>query len=113
MSEADTEFEKEATPAAPSPEEVRKAVMSLMDDNSDAADMLNQLEMKVQTPAIPSLPSNSYLDATVVPLLLQALDALSTARISDDANKRPVDPIEFIAMYLFANNPQNTNKVPT
>ena len=110
MSEADIETAEEPIRAA-STEEVQKAVMSLIDDENDAVDMLQQMDIKIRTPAIPSLPGNSYLDATVVPLLLQGLDALSTARLDDDLKKRPVDPVEFLAMYLLANNPQNPNKV--
>ena len=40
-----------------------------------------------------------YLDATVVPIVLQAMAEVS--------RERPDDPIEFIVRYLRENNPEN------
>ena len=44
-----------------------------------------------------SLPIRSYLDNTVVPILLQGLSELS--------QERPEDPVEFLGNYLLKNNP--------
>ncbi len=44
------------------------------------------------------MPVRAYLDKTVTPLLLEAFEAC--------AKERPAQPIEFIANYLLANNPQ-------
>ncbi|EAS02656.2 Dpy-30 motif protein (macronuclear) [Tetrahymena thermophila SB210] len=46
-----------------------------------------------------NLPIRAYLDQTVVPLLLQSLTEL--------VRERPANPIEFVAQYLLANNPEN------
>jgi protein dpy-30 len=43
-----------------------------------------------------ALPVRSYLDETCVPLVMQALAAVS--------RERPEDPIEYIAHYLLKNN---------
>lgn len=45
------------------------------------------------------VPIRSYLDQTVVPLLLEGMAVLS--------NERPKDPIEFLANYLEENNPES------
>ncbi|CAI2386571.1 unnamed protein product [Moneuplotes crassus] len=44
-----------------------------------------------------SLPIRSYLDSTVVPILLQGLSELS--------QERPDDPVDFLGNYLIKNNP--------
>ena len=44
-----------------------------------------------------SLPIRSYLDNTVVPILLQGLSELS--------QERPEDPVDFLGNYLLKNNP--------
>ena len=54
-------------------------------DNGDANDVQN-------------LPVRAYLDKTVVPILLQAL--------AECSKERPEHPIEFVANYLLANNPE-------
>eukprot|EP00727_Mastigamoeba_balamuthi_P011273 m51a1_g6769 putative dpy-30 domain containing protein (83) ;mRNA; f:107976-108224 len=45
-----------------------------------------------------ALPPRDYLEQTVVPLLSQALQSLS--------RERPVNPIEYLAVYLLEHNPQ-------
>ncbi|XP_054265323.1 protein dpy-30 homolog [Macrosteles quadrilineatus] len=45
-----------------------------------------------------SLPTRQYLDQTVVPILLQALSALS--------KERPDDPISYLSAYLLKNKSQ-------
>lgn len=45
-----------------------------------------------------ALPVRSYLDQTVVPILLQGLAAL--------VKERPENPVEYLAAFLLKNNPQ-------
>jgi protein dpy-30 len=45
-----------------------------------------------------TLPIRSYLDQTVVPILLQGMSAL--------VKERPPNPVEWLAAYLIKNNPQ-------
>lgn len=45
-----------------------------------------------------TLPIRAYLDATVVPLLLQGMSAL--------VRERPANPVEWLAHFLLANNPR-------
>ena len=45
-----------------------------------------------------SLPTRSYLDETVVPVMMQALAAVS--------RDRPEDPIDYVAHYLLKHNPK-------
>eukprot|EP00287_Rhodomonas_sp_CCMP768_P012714 CAMPEP_0196719824 /NCGR_PEP_ID=MMETSP1091-20130531/2751_1 /TAXON_ID=302021 /ORGANISM="Rhodomonas sp., Strain CCMP768" /LENGTH=93 /DNA_ID=CAMNT_0042060889 /DNA_START=177 /DNA_END=458 /DNA_ORIENTATION=- len=49
-----------------------------------------------------ALPIRTYLDQTVVPILLQGL--------SDLVKTRPDDPVEYLAAYLMKHNPKNTKK---
>lgn len=45
-----------------------------------------------------ALPVRSYLDQTVVPLLLHGLASL--------VRERPDDPVEYLAAFLLKNNPK-------
>ncbi len=47
-----------------------------------------------------ALPIRSYLDQTVVPLLLDGMSAL--------VKERPPNPVEWLATYLLKHNPQNS-----
>jgi len=47
-----------------------------------------------------ALPIRQYLEGTVVPLLLQGMQAL--------VRERPNNPVEFLAGYLLKNNPQKS-----
>ncbi|XP_042902553.1 protein dpy-30 homolog [Parasteatoda tepidariorum] len=49
------------------------------------------------------MPTRPYLDATVVPILLQALSAL--------ARDRPADPIQFLADFLIRNKAQYSQTI--
>lgn len=53
-------------------------------------------------PDIQSLPTRQYLDQSVVPILLQALTALS--------KERPPDAIDFLAAYLMQNKSSFLNQ---
>ena len=44
-----------------------------------------------------SLPSKMYLDATVVPVVMQALQEV--------CETRPDNPLEFVAYYILKHNP--------
>mmetsp|Transcript_53687 Transcript_53687/g.117176 ORF Transcript_53687/g.117176 Transcript_53687/m.117176 type:complete len:105 (-) Transcript_53687:198-512(-) len=46
-----------------------------------------------------ALPIRSYLDQTVVPILLDGMAAL--------VKERPPNPVEWLAAYLLKHNPQN------
>ena len=48
-----------------------------------------------------SLPTRSYLDETVTPLLMQALAAVS--------RERPEDPVDYVAHFLLKHNPRRVN----
>jgi protein dpy-30 len=45
-----------------------------------------------------SMPSRAFLEASVVPLLMQGMKAL--------AEERPEDPVEYLAAYLVKHNPK-------
>ena len=47
--------------------------------------------------SVNALPSKMYLDATVVPTVMQALQEVCEAR--------PENPLEFLAYYLLKHNP--------
>lgn len=59
---------------------------------------LEQLAMNLSN-AIPvrSLPKQEYLQATVIPLLLEGMSWI--------IKERPEDPVENLAMFLIKNNP--------
>ena len=55
--------------------------------------------MMTQAPIhVNSLPSKMYLEATVVPTVMQALQEVCEAR--------PENPMEFLAYYLLKHNPE-------
>mmetsp|Transcript_18314 Transcript_18314/g.40982 ORF Transcript_18314/g.40982 Transcript_18314/m.40982 type:complete len:98 (-) Transcript_18314:615-908(-) len=59
----------------------------------EKAAMGTQQKMNLQT-----APIRTYLDSTVVPVLLQGLSAL--------VKERPANPVEYLATFLLQNNPQ-------
>merc|ERR1711972_688062 len=59
---------------------------------AEKAAMAVQNKMNLQT-----APIRTYLDSTVVPVLLQGLSAL--------VKERPPNPVEFLATFLLQNNP--------
>eukprot|EP00308_Calcidiscus_leptoporus_P003330 CAMPEP_0119378702 /NCGR_PEP_ID=MMETSP1334-20130426/49465_1 /TAXON_ID=127549 /ORGANISM="Calcidiscus leptoporus, Strain RCC1130" /LENGTH=97 /DNA_ID=CAMNT_0007397991 /DNA_START=47 /DNA_END=340 /DNA_ORIENTATION=- len=59
----------------------------------EKAAMAVQNKMNLQT-----APIRTYLDGTVVPVLLQGLSAL--------VKERPANPVEYLATFLLQNNPQ-------
>ncbi|GLC61486.1 hypothetical protein PLESTB_001761800 [Pleodorina starrii] len=49
-----------------------------------------------------AVPIRQYLEATVVPVLMQGMQAL--------CKERPDNPVEFLAYYLLSHNPQPNSK---
>ena len=82
-----------ATPAATPAAEVKTTAAE-----KAAEDVQNKLNAQ-------TLPIRSYLDQTVVPILLQGMSAL--------VKERPPNPIEWLAAYLIKNNPQGPSSVET
>ena len=66
--------------------------------NLSQAQSKSALAQQQQQNEIHNLSVRQYLDQTVVPLLLQALN--------EAGKERPNDPIQFIVNYLRANNPE-------
>lgn len=81
-----------AEPAPPVAAPVAETVLTEKTQKviSDEKEATNRAKADVQ-----SLPTRQYLDQTVVPILLQALTALS--------KERPPDAIEFLVGYLMKN----------
>eukprot|EP00755_Sulcionema_specki_P001076 Sspe_Gene.116275::Locus_105076_Transcript_1_1_Confidence_1.000_Length_601::g.116275::m.116275/K14965/DPY30; protein dpy-30 len=93
------------------PEEDRsKVLIDLFDDPELAAVALHASQTTPNPPSLQSLPPRTYLDQTVIPILLQGLDALAQARTNPDPAQRPDDPVEYLAAYLFKNNPQKSER---
>merc|ERR1719498_821081 len=102
----DTITEPEPAPVstektAPTNDETQKTETSDVTDTEKeklekAGDAVNQVQEKLNLQA---LPIRSYLDQTVVPILLDGMSQL--------VYERPQDPIGWLAAYLVANNPQN------
>ena len=92
------------------------ALAKVLDDSQDAAH-LAQLCARGDDGAteLNALPAHDYLNATVVPVLLQGLEALQKGREDSNPDARPQDPLDFLAAYLLANNPQGikTQQEPT
>ncbi|KAK8834963.1 hypothetical protein M9Y10_001596 [Tritrichomonas musculus] len=70
-----------------------------IDDNSlEEDEKLQQLAMNLENVMpIRSLPKQEYLQATVIPILLEGMSWI--------IKERPDDPVESLAMFLIKNNP--------
>eukprot|EP00345_Euplotes_harpa_P008784 CAMPEP_0168352810 /NCGR_PEP_ID=MMETSP0213-20121227/22818_1 /TAXON_ID=151035 /ORGANISM="Euplotes harpa, Strain FSP1.4" /LENGTH=71 /DNA_ID=CAMNT_0008364183 /DNA_START=30 /DNA_END=245 /DNA_ORIENTATION=+ len=68
----------------------------MADRKGESSKLNDDVKQEKENPAA-SLPIRSYLDSTVVPILLQGLSELS--------QERPEDPIDFLGNYLIKNNP--------
>ncbi|KAH0787343.1 Dpy-30 motif family protein [Histomonas meleagridis] len=78
-------------------------------DDLEETERLEKLALDLQD-AIPvrSLPKQEYLEATVIPLLLEGISWI--------VKERPEDPVESLAMFLIKNNPnepETQNNVDT
>ncbi|KAK9806610.1 hypothetical protein WJX73_009209 [Symbiochloris irregularis] len=58
----------------------------------------NAAPVTAQPPAPSSQPIRQYLDATVVPVLMQGMQAV--------VKERPADPVTYLANFLLQHNPQ-------
>lgn len=65
-------------------------------------DVTRYLYSATGRPSVNALPTRDYLDATVIPVLMEGLSEL--------ARVRPANPVEYLAAYLFRNNPQREPK---
>ncbi|MEW5315914.1 MAG: hypothetical protein WDW38_007312 [Sanguina aurantia] len=54
--------------------------------------------------SVAALPVRQYLESSVVATLMQGLQAVS--------KERPDNPIQFLAFYLLAHNPQGAEQAP-
>jgi len=69
-------------------------------ENADQAALAEKAATEAQEKIdAQALPIRTYLDQTVVPILLQGL--------SDLVKQRPDDPVEHLAAYLMKHNPKN------
>lgn len=80
----------EPAPVAPEPVLTEKVQQVITEEKEAAANAIPRAKPDVQ-----SLPTRQYLDQSVVPILLQALTALS--------KERPPDAIDFLIAYLMKN----------
>lgn len=76
-------------------EDVKAAENSAAPANTSAAGLSGLLELQ-------TLPVRAYLDATVVPLLLQGLAAI--------VKERPANPVEYLGHFLLKNDPSKSSK---
>ncbi|KAJ9472876.1 Dosage compensation protein dpy-30 [Diplonema papillatum] len=88
--------------------EVPPALLQLFDDQEEARRALKAAAAPIEPATLSSLPAQAYLEATVIPILLQGLDALAVARVNPEEKRRPQDPLDFLAAFLLENNPQKT-----
>ncbi|KAK3251851.1 hypothetical protein CYMTET_38825 [Cymbomonas tetramitiformis] len=88
--------EAEITPAAPQPADPGSGY-----NNPEQAASAEKAAMAVANKLnMQALPIRQYLESTVVPVMLQGLQAL--------VKERPNNPVEFLAGYLLKNNPQKS-----
>eukprot|EP00756_Hemistasia_phaeocysticola_P030708 Hpha_TRINITY_DN16307_c1_g3::TRINITY_DN16307_c1_g3_i1::g.59345::m.59345/K14965/DPY30; protein dpy-30 len=96
------------SPAAPAPSvpDQISQIAGLFEDPATGTAALNAALSPPEEPFVHGLPLRAYLESTVVPIMLQGLDALARARL--DPATAPEDPQEWLAAYLFKNNPQKS-----
>eukprot|EP00659_Diplonema_papillatum_P009734 gene9734-15110_t len=71
--------------------EVPPALLQLFDDQEEARRALKAAAAPIEPATLSSLPAQAYLEATVIPILLQGLDALAVAR-QPEGGAAPADP---------------------
>lgn len=64
----------------------------------------NNNQQSALAPPAHVLPLRRYLEASILPLLTRALEAVALTK--------PNDPLEFLAAYLLSNNPVRQNPLP-
>lgn len=68
-------------------------------DHPDEAAAAHKAALETQNKLdVQAIPIRQYLETSVVPILLQGMQAL--------VKERPDNPVEFLAAYLLKNNPQ-------
>ncbi|KAL9926838.1 protein dpy-30 homolog [Glossina fuscipes] len=72
--------------------------------NSNASNPTAASQCKKNRSDLNALPTRQYLDQTVAPILLHALQTL--------ARERPADPINFLAAYLLKNKNRCEEAIP-
>lgn len=82
--------EQEEEPKSPQPQDAIFADIEKLE--SLAMNLYNAMPVR-------SLPKQEYLQATVVPIILEGLAWV--------IKERPEDPVENLAMFLIKNNPQS------
>eukprot|EP00123_Amoebidium_parasiticum_P012543 comp21433_c0_seq1/m.29558 comp21433_c0_seq1/g.29558 ORF comp21433_c0_seq1/g.29558 comp21433_c0_seq1/m.29558 type:complete len:107 (-) comp21433_c0_seq1:82-402(-) len=70
-------------------------VLGLLDADSEGTPAAAGPERQRRAPTLQTMSARHYLDATVVPLLLEGLTAL--------AKERPQDPVQYLADFLVRN----------
>ena len=86
------------TDAQPEPTTLEPPEPSAGPDDAEEAKGAEKAAMGVQSKMnLQTAPIRTYLDSTVVPVLLQGLSAL--------VKERPPNPTEYLATYLLQNNP--------
>mmetsp|Transcript_45588 Transcript_45588/g.116618 ORF Transcript_45588/g.116618 Transcript_45588/m.116618 type:complete len:106 (+) Transcript_45588:112-429(+) len=89
------------TPAAEEMASKSAADPALVFENPEASRSAEKAAMAVQAKLqTQALPIRQYLESTVVPILLQGMQAL--------VKERPANPVEYLAGYLLKNNPQKS-----
>lgn len=83
--------------APPLAEDVTAKSTTEIQPPTDVESAIKAAESTQSTMHIQSLPIRAYLDATVVPILLDGMSAL--------VKERPPNPVEWLAAYLIKNNP--------
>ena len=74
-------------------------------DDPEAAAAAEKAAVNVATKIdVHAMPIRQYLETSVVPILLQGMQAL--------VKERPNNPVEFLAAYLLKNNPQAPSNPP-
>ena len=91
-------MEESQPPPPPEPQNLEPPEAGAGADDSEEAKGAEKAAMGMQNKMnLQTAPIRTYLDSTVVPVLLQALSAL--------VKERPPNPTEYLATYLLQNNP--------
>ncbi len=89
------------------------AAMSRIQNSNNNSNLVENSQQQVsdeenggslQQPPAHVLPLRRYLEASILPLLTRALEAVALTK--------PNDPLEFLAAYLLSNNPVRQNPLP-
>ena len=90
------EEEESQNNLVPNAEKEEEEIFEIMEDATKLEEIAMNLKNAMPTK---SLPKQEYLQATVVPTLLNGLSWI--------IKERPEDPVESLAMFLIKNNPMS------